>query len=130
MKRTLFLSLLAIAALGLANLHAGDDALAKGKKIYEGIGACVTCHGPAGKGDGAAAATLNPKPRNFAKGDFLYDTDKDGKKGTEADLMNIVTNGAVKYGGSPLMPPRPDIKGDDLKVLVTYVLSLNENKKK
>ena len=26
---------------------------------------CVACHGAAGKGDGAAAAALNPKPRDF-----------------------------------------------------------------
>ncbi|MBI5623289.1 MAG: cytochrome c [Elusimicrobia bacterium] len=28
---------------------------------------CVTCHGPAGKGDGPAGATLNPLPRDFTK---------------------------------------------------------------
>jgi len=26
---------------------------------------CSTCHGPQGKGDGPAAAGLNPKPRNY-----------------------------------------------------------------
>ena len=28
---------------------------------------CAACHGAKGEGDGAAAAALNPKPRNFAK---------------------------------------------------------------
>src|SRR5262245_2085275 len=26
---------------------------------------CATCHGPTGQGDGQAAASLNPKPRNY-----------------------------------------------------------------
>ncbi len=30
---------------------------------------CASCHGTAGAGDGAAAAALNPKPRNFSTGE-------------------------------------------------------------
>lgn len=43
----------------------GDEQLAKGKELYE-IN-CVSCHGAGGRGDGAGAAALNPKPRNFAE---------------------------------------------------------------
>ncbi len=35
----------------------------KGAKLFSGT--CVSCHGAEGKGDGAAAAALNPPPRNF-----------------------------------------------------------------
>jgi mono/diheme cytochrome c family protein len=31
---------------------------------------CAACHGAKGEGDGAAAAALNPKPRNFATEPF------------------------------------------------------------
>lgn len=35
----------------------------KGKTLFSTT--CSPCHGPDGKGDGPAGATLNPKPRNF-----------------------------------------------------------------
>ena len=38
--------------------------LAAGKATYDDK--CAACHGPAGKGDGVAAAALNPKPINFS----------------------------------------------------------------
>jgi mono/diheme cytochrome c family protein len=37
--------------------------LAKGKDLFAGN--CAPCHGETGQGDGPAAATLNPRPRNF-----------------------------------------------------------------
>jgi mono/diheme cytochrome c family protein len=39
------------------------DVIAKGKTIFEAN--CAPCHGMNGKGDGPAAAGLNPKPINF-----------------------------------------------------------------
>lgn len=122
--KTLSLGLISFSiAVGPA---AADPVLEQGKAIYNGIGACATCHGLAGAGDGAAAAALNPKPRDFVKGDFAYDTDGDGKKGTEADLFNVITNGSAKYGGSPLMAGRPDISEADRKALAKYILSLKK----
>ena len=41
---------------------ANPDMVIHGKKMY--MLNCQTCHGPAGKGDGPAGASLNPKPRN------------------------------------------------------------------
>lgn len=40
------------------------DSIAAGKKIY--IGNCLACHGAGGKGDGPAAAALNPKPHDLS----------------------------------------------------------------
>jgi mono/diheme cytochrome c family protein len=103
---------------------ASADDLAKGKAVYEGLGACASCHGNTGMGDGLAAASLNPKPRSFAQGVFLFDTDQDGTKGTEQDLFNVITNGASSYGGSVLMVGRADLSEPDRRELVKYVLSL------
>jgi mono/diheme cytochrome c family protein len=118
--------LTALALFGLFGSNAYADELAQGKAVYDGAGACFSCHGALGLGDGVAAAALNPKPRSFAEGVFTYDTDGDGKKGTEADLFNIITNGAVKYGGSPMMAARADLPEADRKALVKYVLSLKK----
>ncbi|MEW5721126.1 MAG: c-type cytochrome, partial [Chloroflexota bacterium] len=63
---------------GLAAPYAGkkppykmDDKtiLAQGKQIYDDR--CAACHGAAGKGDGPAAAALNPKPANLADKNFM-----------------------------------------------------------
>lgn len=37
---------------------------ARGEELY--AAQCVTCHGPRGEGDGPAAGTMNPRPRNLA----------------------------------------------------------------
>lgn len=58
--------------------------IAAGKTVYEAN--CTGCHGVAGNGAGAAAAALNPKPRNFILAQFKY-----GDKDT--DLFKTVTNG-------------------------------------
>jgi len=64
MKSRLFVSfgLLILLAPGLALAQSKGDAKA-GKAKYDTL--CVGCHGATGKGDGAAAAALNPKPGNF-----------------------------------------------------------------
>lgn len=43
-----------------------EDLISHGKQVY-GMN-CAMCHGAEGKGDGAAGAALNPKPRNLITG--------------------------------------------------------------
>lgn len=42
------------------------EIVAYGQKLYQTN--CAMCHGAEGKGDGAAGAGLNPKPRNLVEG--------------------------------------------------------------
>lgn len=64
---------------------------------------CSTCHGKTGKGEGAAAAALNPKPRNY--------TDKAWQKSvTDERLAKAIVEGGPAVGLSALMPPNPDLK--------------------
>jgi mono/diheme cytochrome c family protein len=57
---------------------------------------CASCHGPAGDGTGAAGLALNPRPANFTDPAFWATRDRDR-------IVNVITNGAVAVGGSPLM---------------------------
>ena len=122
------LRLLSAFALGIlvaapAAFAAGDAAA--GKKTFDTI--CFTCHGPLGKGDGPAGAALNPPPRDFSKGQFKFDADKDGKVGTDADLHLVIKNGAGAYGGNPSMAPwGASMTDKDIDNLVAYVRSLKQ----
>ena len=42
-----------------------QESIARGKELFQTH--CVVCHGPGGRGDGPAAAGLNPKPPNLVK---------------------------------------------------------------
>lgn len=97
--------------------------LEAGKKVYTVY--CSTCHGTSGKGDGPAAAGLNPKPVNFAKGEFRHDANGNGTVGDIEDIKAIVHDGAAKYGGSPLMAPWPMISPEDLQAVAEYIKSLH-----
>lgn len=109
----------AAAAPAAATAAADTGAGAKVFKTY-----CETCHGPAGKGDGPAAAALNPKPANFAVGAFKYDANGNGTRGDVDDIRAIVHDGAAKHGGSPLMAPWPMLSPSDLDAVAAHVKSL------
>jgi len=113
------------AALALAPIaaDAAGDA-AKGKTLYEAN--CATCHGPGGKGDGPVGSALQPPPRDFTVGDFKLDADKDGKPGSDADLMLVLAQGAAAFGGSPMMAPWSHLSEQDHADLVAYVRSLHK----
>ncbi len=97
---------------------AGGDATA-GKATYTTF--CASCHGDKGDGLGPVGAALEPKPRSFVAAAFTLDTDKDGKKGTDADLTNVIKNGAGQYGGSPMMTPWGHLSEADIANLVAYI---------
>jgi len=82
---------------------------------------CSTCHGAEGKGDGIAAASLNPKPANFATGAFKYDANGNGTPGEIEDIKAIIHDGAAKHGGSPLMAPWPMLSDAQLQAVAEYV---------
>ncbi|MFN0061591.1 MAG: c-type cytochrome [Myxococcaceae bacterium] len=79
-----------------------DAARAEAKQVFEQR--CATCHGVSGKGDGAASAALNPKPRDFQ--DTAWQ-----KSVTDAHIEKIIAEGGPAVGKSPLMPPNPDLTG-------------------
>jgi mono/diheme cytochrome c family protein len=112
----------ALAAAPLAAQAAGDAA--KGKTLFETN--CLSCHGATGKGDGPVGAALTPPPRDFSKGEFKFDADKDGKPGSDADLMGVITQGAAAFGGSAMMAPWGHLSEQDRMDLIAYVHSLKQ----
>lgn len=54
-------------------LPADAASVAQGKKVAEVN--CVSCHGVRGKGDGAAAVALNPKPADWTSAKIQAETD-------------------------------------------------------
>jgi mono/diheme cytochrome c family protein len=118
-SRWLGLSLLgATLALAPFAAHAAGDA-ARGKTLFETN--CLSCHGAEGKGNGPVGMALTPPPRDFTKGEFKFDTDKDGKTGTDTDLFNVITNGAAAYGGSAMMAPWGHLPEQDRQDLIAYI---------
>ncbi|MFN8674152.1 MAG: cytochrome c [Candidatus Sericytochromatia bacterium] len=100
-------SSLVFSTAALAGGNAKD-----GKKIYDQN--CTTCHGPKGKGDGAASAALNPKPRNFAEGKFKY-----GK--TDAELVKF-----IKTGKGPMPPWGGVLKDKQIEDVLAYIKTLKK----
>jgi len=101
---------------------AGDAAA--GKTTF--VANCASCHGEGGKGDGPVGAALTPPPRDFTVGDFKFDTDEDGKAGTDADIKNVIKNGGAAYGGSPLMAPWPTLSDVEVENVIAYIRSLKQ----
>jgi len=86
--------------------------MAKGEKIFKQN--CTSCHGEAGHGDGPAAGTLNPKPRDFSQPNSWTN----GYRIT--DIFKTITNGVKGTG----MAPFDFIRPADRMALVHYVRSL------
>lgn len=86
---------------------------------------CLTCHGEKGDGKGPAGVALQPPPRDFSTGVFVFDVDSDGEKGTDADLAAVIKNGAMAYGGSPVMTPWAHLPDKDIQDVIAYIRSLN-----
>lgn len=64
---------------------ASPELIAQGRTLFQQN--CVVCHGAEGRGDGAAAAALTPKPRNFTQTEGW----KNGR--APAQIFKTITNG-------------------------------------
>ena len=97
--RTVYIVLLAVLCLSLgaavSNAETKGDA-AKGKTTFENT--CAACHGPGGKGDGPAAAALDPKPKNLTDAELLSTQ-------TDDFIYKVISEGGAAVGLSPMMAP-------------------------
>ncbi len=112
-KKMLFIS--GILFFGSVFSASAADLVA-GKAKYDQM--CASCHGTMGKGDGVAAAALNPKPRNLTDKAYM-------SKRTDADLVKVIKNGGPALGLSSSMPPWGSSLSDaDINNIVAYIRSL------
>ena len=95
---------------------AAGDPDAKAKEIF--AQRCTPCHGAEGRGDGAASASLNPKPRNFHDAAWQESV-------TDDYLIQIIKMGGAAVGKNAAMPGNPDLKDEAvLAALKNYIRAL------
>ncbi|MBI3327315.1 MAG: c-type cytochrome [Nitrospinae bacterium] len=88
-----------------------------GRKLY--MTHCFTCHGVTGKGDGPAAASLEPKPRNLTD-----DTYMSGK--IDQDLGNAISGGSVALHRFSAMPEwKQLLYPERIRDLIAYIRTLH-----
>ncbi|NRA32675.1 MAG: c-type cytochrome [Polyangiaceae bacterium] len=89
---------------------------AEAAKLYSGR--CAVCHGASGKGDGAGAAPLKVKPRDYTDATWQASV-------SDEDISKIIVGGGAAVGKDPGMAANPDLadKPEVLKALVKKVRS-------
>lgn len=91
-------------------LPVDEKAIAQGEKVAKTN--CVSCHGATGKGDGVAAAALNPKPADWTSSRVQGETD--------GELFWKISNGRGP------MPPWKHLPENDRWAVVRYIRSLKK----
>lgn len=118
MRRAAGAVLLAAVALGGQGAHAAGD---PERGNAQARAWCIGCHGTEGKGDGPAAARLEPKPRDFTTGMYKLRSSPSDALPTDADLLRTI---AVGMPGSA-MPGWPHLSAQEREDLVAYLKTLS-----
>ena len=108
-------ALLLLLPPGLALAQTKGDPKA-GKAKYDAN--CMGCHGATGKGDGAAAAALNPKPQDHTDGKAMNAL-------TDKYLFDIIKDGGKAVKKAAIMPAaNKKLTDQDISDMVAYIRSL------
>lgn len=115
------LAFVSVATFQLNAAPAKKAQLEEGKKIYDTY--CAVCHGATGIGDGAAAAGLKPKPRNFMDAAYM-------EKRPIDSLRIVISEGGQAVGLSPVMVGwKSSLNPAQIESVLQYVLSLSKGAK-
>ena len=107
------LLVLVAPGLGLAQVKGDPKA---GKAKYDAN--CIGCHGATGKGDGAAAAALNPKPQDHTDGKVMNAL-------SDKYLFDIIKDGGAAMKKAPFMPAsNKKLSDQEIWDVVAYIRSL------
>ena len=94
--------------------------LSIGKRVYNKY--CYYCHGTEGRGDGAVAIGLTPRPANFVK-------DAERMKKSDRELFESISKGIHReIGGDELAMPQWNLilTEDEIWSVLAYVRHLSE----
>ena len=99
------------SAKDIKNPYSGNVIAAqKGEQLYSKL--CWTCHGKNGKGEGPAAANLNPKPKNFSSVEL--------QKQTDGELFWKLSNGK-----GMMVPYKHSLNEEKRWQLINYIRTLS-----
>ncbi len=104
--------------LNLPHGRHSDPVLARGQTLF--AKQCAICHGDQGDGAGKFAYLMNPRPRDFQRGNFKLATTQN-QIPTEEDIVRTISRGMP---GSA-MPPWGHLPSADLHALAKYVKDLH-----
>lgn len=91
-----------------------------GRRIF--IRYCAVCHGPDGRGNGPAAPSMIPRPRDFARGLFKYKSTGPGAPPTDDDLIRVVRDG-LQASAMPYF--RDLLSAEQIRAVVAYTKTLS-----
>lgn len=92
-----------------------------GERVY--VERCAVCHGRGGRGNGPAAPSMIPRPRDFTSGEYKYKSTPSGQPPTDADLVRVVARGL----GASAMPYWDDVLDDaEIRAVVEYIKRLSD----
>src|SRR3989442_4387487 len=92
----------------------------RGRRLY--VRWYATCHGPDGRGNGPAAPSLIPRPRDFTRGLFKYKSTPADQPPTDDDLVRVVADG-LQASAMPYF--RDLLNTDEIRGVVGYIKSLS-----
>jgi mono/diheme cytochrome c family protein len=81
-----------------AGTAASDANMAKARQIF--ASQCSLCHGPEGRGNGPAAASMNPGPRDHGSKEWQQSV-------TDERIAEVIVKGGQGTGLNPMMPANP-----------------------
>ena len=112
-----FLALGTAAGILVAASATGVHAQAEhpGKATYDRW--CLECHGAEGRGDGSAAATMLPRPRDFTQARYQIRTTASGALPTDADLERVLERGMP----GTAMPAWPRLSTRQSTDVIAYI---------
>lgn len=85
----------------------------EGKKIF--TQRCWGCHGLTGHGDGPAANSFEPKPRNLSDAKYVSTL-------TDERMFRTISEGGAAMGKSPFMPPWKGVLSEtDIRDVIAYI---------